>query len=73
MIVDEYGLNLFNMSEILREALVYVSKADTKEEAVDPKAAKGGKPAKGEPAQVADSFAGLDTTQYKEVAAKLLA
>ena len=32
MIVDEYGLNLFNMSEILREALVYVSKADTKEE-----------------------------------------
>ena len=71
MIVDEYGLNLFNMSEILREALVYVSKPDAKEEVVDPKA-KGGKPAKGEPAQAADSFAGLDTTQYKEIAAKLL-
>lgn len=72
MIVDEYGLNLFNMGEILREALAYVQKPEAKDEAADPKAAKGGKPAKGEPAQAADSFAGLDTTQYKEIAAKLL-
>lgn len=56
------------MDEILREALQYVS-PDKKEEVVDPKAKGKGKAA--EPVHV-DVFAGLDTTEYKDIANELL-
>lgn len=54
------------MKEILREAFMYVSPNQQKEETIDPKAkgAKGGKTIEA----VADVFAGKDTTKYKEVA-----
>jgi hypothetical protein len=55
------------MSEILREALTYVDPNANKEEVADPKA-KGKKPAD----EKVDSFAGLDTTVYKEIATALL-
>lgn len=61
-------ITLFNMDEILREALQYVS-PDKKEEVVDPKAKGKGKAA--EPVHV-DVFAGLDTTEYKDIANELL-
>jgi hypothetical protein len=44
------------MSEILREALVYVDQNAQKEEVIDPKA-KGKKPE-----EKIDAFGGLDTT-----------
>lgn len=67
MIIDKFGadkLTLFNMNDIVREALNYVDPAQKQEEAVDPK--KGGK---GKPADApADIFAGNDTTAYKDIA-----
>lgn len=68
LIKDEFGdhITIFNMDEIVREALNYVS--DKKEEVPDPKA-KGKKG--NEPAQV-DPYAGLDTTNYKLIATDLL-
>ena len=55
------------MSDILREALVYVDPNASKEEVPDPKA-KGKKPSDEKP----DPFAGQDTTVYKEIATALL-
>jgi hypothetical protein len=69
--VEEFGLTLFNMSDIIREALAYVMKPEVKEEVVDPKA-KGGKGAKADATQAVDVFSGLDTVQYKEISGKLL-
>lgn len=63
------SITLFNMNEILREALVYVDPNSQKEEVVDPKAKGKGK---GAPEAPVDIFAGKDTTKYKEVAAALL-
>lgn len=55
------------MSDIVREALVYVNPtAEKKEEVVDPKAKGKGKSTPAD--QVADIFANHDTTKYKELA-----
>lgn len=61
------GLTVFDMSEILREALAFVDPNNQKEEVVDPKA-KGKKPAE----EKINIFAGLDTTQYKEIGIAIL-
>ena len=58
------------MSEIIREALVYVAPNSTKEEASDPKA-KGAK-VKAPTDSVADIFSGQDTTLYKEISTLIL-
>jgi len=69
LLTEEYGdkLTIFNMEEIIREALSYVDPG-AKEEAADPKAKGKGKPADAP----SDAFAGLDTEQYKEIASNLL-
>ena len=63
MIIDKIGadkITLFNMNDIVREAINYVDKANAKvEEVVDPKAKGKGKPAAD---ATADIFAGKDTT-----------
>jgi len=69
MLKDEYGdkLHVFNMDDVVREALAYVIQTRTpKEEAPDPKA-KGGKGKEKVEAPV-EMFAGKDTVAYKEVA-----
>jgi len=55
------------MSEVLREALGFVSN-EKKEEVVDPKAKGKGKAVEA-PAEL---FVGQDTTAYKEIATKIL-
>lgn len=69
MIIDHFGgkVTLFDMTEIVREALGYVDPNAQKEEVADPKA-KGKKPAD----EKLDPFAGQDTTVYKEIATALL-
>jgi hypothetical protein len=65
------SLKLFQMDEIVKEALDYVNPRKT-EEAVDPKAK--GKPAgkgKAEEEKSLDVFEGKDTDQYKEVATQI--
>ena len=57
------------MSEVLREALGFVS-TEKKEEVVDPKA-KGGK-GKAAEAAVVELFVGQDTTLYKDIGTKIL-
>lgn len=64
------AITLFNMGEIIREALVYIDPNQNKEEAVDPKAAK--QKAKAPEATPTDKYAGQDTTKYKELAEHLL-
>jgi len=68
-ISDQFGgkVTIFDMSDILREALAYVDPNANKEEIPDPKA-KGKKPADEKP----DPFAGQDTSAYKEIATALL-
>ena len=64
-------MTCFNMGDIVREALQYVNPTAAKEEVADPKAkgkGKGSTPAD----QVADIFAGHDTTKYKELANQIL-
>jgi hypothetical protein len=62
------AVTVFDMSDILREALAYVDpKNAPKEEIIDPKA-KGKKPVE----EKVDPFAGLNTTGYKNVALELL-
>ena len=56
------------MSEILREALGFVS-TEKKEEVVDTKAKGKGKTAEAAPAEL---FVGQDTTVYKDIASKIL-
>jgi hypothetical protein len=72
MIIDKFGadkLTLFNMNDIVREALNYVDPGQKQEEIADPK----GKGGKGKPADTpSDIFAGKDTTAYKEISALLL-
>lgn len=64
MIIEKIGadkITLFNMNDIVREAINYVDKASAKvEEVVDPKAKGKGKPAAGD--ATADIFAGKDST-----------
>jgi len=61
-------VKVFDMGEIVREALQYVDPKAAKEEAADPKG-KGKKAAADAPA---DIFAGQDTTRYKEIASLLI-
>ena len=71
MIIDKIGadkVTLFNMNDIVREALLYVDPGQKVEEVVDPKAKGKGKPAD----TPADIFAGKDSTQYREIATLLL-
>lgn len=77
MIKDEFGdqFTVFNMSDVLREALAYVQVEKKEENHVETtnKAAPkkgGGKPA--QEANVVDPFAGRDTAAYKEIATLLL-
>jgi hypothetical protein len=70
MLMDKVGashVNIFDMGELIREALVYIDPGQQKDEAADPKAKKG---AKGAPTDTggADKYAGMDTTKYKECA-----
>lgn len=68
-VVDELGnITVFDMSEVLREALGFVS-VEKKEEAVDQKAKGKGKAAEAAPTEL---FVGQDTTFYKEIATKIL-
>ena len=58
------------MSEILREALLYIDPNQVKEEVIDPKSKA---PAKGKVVEAPlDIFAGKDTTKYKAIAQKIL-
>lgn len=62
-------VTLFDMGQVVKEALAYVDPNQAKEEQADPKA-KGGK---GKAAEApVDVFAGKDTTQYKEIATLIL-
>ena len=66
-IKDKYGdaVDVFDINEVVREALTYIEQAKTPQEEVDPKA-------KGKPKEaVADIFEGKDTVKYKEVAEAL--
>mmetsp|Transcript_21955 Transcript_21955/g.34105 ORF Transcript_21955/g.34105 Transcript_21955/m.34105 type:complete len:154 (+) Transcript_21955:1947-2408(+) len=72
LLVQKLGadkVTLFNMSEIIREALQYVDPSQAKEEVVDPKAKGKAKPPADAPSDV---FSGQDTTKYKEVANLIL-
>jgi hypothetical protein len=57
------------MSEVLREALGFVS-TEKKEEVIDPKA-KGGKGKAAESTTV-ELFVGQDTSIYKDIATKII-
>ena len=66
-IKGKYGetITVFDMNEVIREALNYVDPSKQNNEPVDPKAKKP----KDEPV---DAFAGKDTKKYKEIAEALL-
>ena len=67
MIVEKLGaekVQIFDMGEIIREAIAYVDPNKQVEEVADPKAKGKGKA----PEAPVDPFAGKDTTLYKEIA-----
>lgn len=71
MIVDNLGaekVQIFDMGEIIREAVAYIDPNKQTEEVVDPKAKGKGKA----PEAPVDPFAGKDTTLYKEIGTLIL-
>lgn len=72
MISEQLGaekVQIFDMGEIIREAVAYIDPNKATEEVADPKA-KGGK---GKTAEApVDAYAGKDTTLYKEIGALIL-